>query len=213
MIAPQVTIAQDTATPALQAVLAKYVLHPDKLSAKLGPALAKLTEFYLAKMGPNPRGWPSTRFYEKFARNVRWLPGPNGVEIVILPATIKGRLVGLHRHVFGGPPITPKTVDALAIPISPVSYGKVPSDFTGQGLFLLKTPKGAYLVQAGETFSKRGLAGIGRKGGGNAERRIHASLNFLFKLVASANPRAKREALPSDQEYLDLARQVLVLSE
>ena len=196
-----IKVISDTASPALAELLAKYT--PARAAARVGPPLQKLFMTHLAALGGNSRGWPSTRFYEKFARNVRWLPMANGVTIAILPAVVNGRTVGLAQRVYGGT-ITPQTAKALAIPISPVSYGRVPSDFTG--LFLLKTPKGAYLVQSGEQIFEQTGRTVGlRKGGGNAGRRIRASLIFLFKLVASVTQDPDPDVLPTQTEINETA--------
>ena len=154
MVGTRIKIVSDTATPGLREVIASYT--PARFAARVGPALQKLTMTHLAGLGPNQRGYPTTHFYEKFARRVQWLPEPNGVSVAILPAIVNGRLTGLGLRVFGGT-ITPVTVKMLAIPISPVSYGHAPSDFPG--LFLLKTLKGAYLVQRGQSEKSGGRIG------------------------------------------------------
>ena len=197
-----IKIVSDDATPALRELMES--LTPARFAGRVGPRLAELTETHLAALGLNVKGYPSTGFYEKFARNVRWLPQPTGVAVAILPAIINGRQAGLALRVFGGT-ITPQTVNMLAIPISPVSYGHVPSDFPG--LFLLKTPKGAYLCQKGEQISEKTGRSIkaGRGQGGNAGRRIKADLVFLFKLAASVTQAGDREVLPSDDELLETA--------
>lgn len=208
MTAATLKLDLDNATPVLSARLMQ--LRPAQAARRIATRCAQLTEYHIRNMGENKRGWPSTGFYEKFARGVLGLATPGGVEILVKPAVVKGRTVSFRQHVWGGP-ITPKTVDALAIPISPVSYGKVPSDFRGKGLFLLKTPKGAYLVQHGETVSKTGQARYKQdSGGGNRSRgenglRKAASLNFLFVLKGGVNQPGKREALPSNEEYLETA--------
>ena len=195
--AVDIKVVSDTASPALAELLAKYT--PKQVADRVGPALSELFRIHLADLGKNKRGWPTTGFYQKFSDNVRWLPMANGVTIAILPAVVQGRYVGLAQRVYGGT-ITPVTAKALAIPISPVSYGRVPSDFPG--LFLLKTPKGAYLVQRGEQISeKTGRLKSGFKREGRYEkRRIRASLNFLFKLVASVTQEADPDVLPSQQD-------------
>jgi hypothetical protein len=199
-----IRVVGDTATPALQEWM--DALTPERFAARVGPAVQTLTMEHLASLGSNRRGWPSTRFYEKFARNVRWLLDERGVAVAILPAVVNGRTVGLRRIVFGGAPITPQTVTMLAIPISPVSYGHVPSDFPN--LFLLKTIRGAYLVQRGQEISEKTGRTVGaRNRGGNAGRRIRAELVFLFKLAASVNPAGNRDVLPSDEEILNTALQ------
>ena len=197
-----IKVVSDDATPALRELMES--LTPARFAGRVGPRLQELTETHLAALGPNSKGYPSTGFYEKFARNVRWLPQPNGVAVAILPAVINGRQVGLGLRVFGGT-ITPQTVDMLAIPISPVSYGHVPSDFPG--LFLLKTAKGAYLVQRGDQISEKTGRPLraGRGMGGNAGRRIAADLVFLFKLMASVTQAGDREVLPSDDELIETA--------
>lgn len=196
-----IRVVSDTATPALRAELAQ--LTPERFAGRVGPKVAELTELHLAALGGNVKGYPSTRFYEKFARNVRWLPQANGVVVGILPALVNGRQVGLRQRVFGGT-ITPQTVQFLAIPISPISYGHVPSDFPG--LFLLKTVRGAYLCQRGEMIlEKTGHTIIGRRLGGNAGRRVKTDLSFLFKLVRSVTQEGDRNVLPSDDEILTTA--------
>jgi len=200
---PNITIkiTQDTATGALVSAMAKVA--PRDLAGRVGEAGQRLVREHLAKLGPNAQGWPSTGFYEKFSDNVRWLPAEGGVYIAILPALINGRQVGLRLRVFGGT-IQPQNVDMLAIPISPVSYGHVPSDFPN--LFLLKTAKGAYLVQRGQDVSPKTGRLIGRRNpGGNAGRTLRAELNFLYKLTASVTQAGNRSVLPSDEELLQTA--------
>jgi hypothetical protein len=230
---PTIRIVSDTATPALRELMDQ--LTPARLAGRVGPKLQRLTMEHLAALGGNVKGYPSTRFYEKFARNVRWLPDERGVAVAILPAVVQGRTVGLGLRVFGGT-ITPQSVKMLAIPISPVSYGHVPSDFPN--LFLLKTIKGAYLCQKGEQISEKchvigsthavGYKRVQRlvkqadgsmqltdvrvavRGGGNVGRRVRADLVFLFKLVASVTQEGNRDVLPSDDEYLATALQAVV---
>lgn len=199
-----ITIVNDEVTPAVHDLINS--LSPARLAARIGPAVATLVEKYLGRLGPNKKGWPSTRFYEKFARNVRWTPEPDGPIIGILPALIQGRTVSLRQRVFGGP-IRPREARALAIPISPVSYGHVPADFPG--LFMIKTPKGAYLVQYGQSVGAR-TARSSRAKGGNPSRRLNASLNFLFKLSFGVNQDGDRSVLPADQDILQTAVAALV---
>lgn len=193
-----IRVQSDTATPALRDMLAG--LTPARVAARIGPPLQTLTMEHLAGLGSNVKGWPSTGFYEKFARNVRWMPDAGGVAIAILPAVIQGRVVGLRLRVFGGT-IQPTTVQMLAIPISPVSYSKVPSDFSD--LFLLRTARGAYLCQRGQQISEKTGRVIGRLGsGGRAGYKLHAEIRFLFKLQASVTQAGNRAVLPSDDDLL-----------
>ena len=201
MIGVAYKIPFDNATPALKEFLASMT--PARIGARIGPPLQRAVVEHLAALGPNVKGYPTTRFYEKFARNVRWLQDERGVAIAILPVIINGRQVGLRQRVFGGV-IRPVSAKMLAIPISPVSYGRVPSDFPN--LFLLRTPRGAYLVQRGQDISEKTGRIVGRRGmGGNAGRRLRAELNFLFKLKLSVSQAGNRNVLPGDQELLDIA--------
>jgi hypothetical protein len=183
-------------------------LTPERIAGRIGPAVQDLIEKHLAGLPPNKDGYPSTGFYEKFADNVRWVQTPSGVAVGILPAIINGRQVGIRQRVEGGP-ITPQVAYALAIPMSPVSYGHVPSDFPG--LFLIKTAKGAYLAQAGETVTKGGDIGKGNKRrlGGNVIRRRNAALNFLFKLSSGVFQKPDPTVLPTDEEIFLVAGSAL----
>ena len=200
---PTIRIESDTATPALREYLAQ--LGPERFADRVGPAVQDLVRIHLGQMGPNALGYPSTGFYDKFVDRVQWLPQENGVAVVILPADdINGRQVGLRQHVFGGTIRPTAGRKMLAIPISPVSYGHVPSDFPG--LFLLKTISAAFLCQS--QHERRAQTGrrIGRTTlGGNAGRRDGDDLVFLFVLKASVTQEGKREALPSDEEILQTA--------
>ena len=192
---------QDFATPALAAKLAKC--QPERLRAIIGRPLAEFWRDRLASLGTNHRGWPSTGFYERAARSVTHLPITNGRSFGVV---LQADHLGLRQRWKGGP-IKPVYKRALAIPISPVSYGKHPQDFPG--LFLLKTPKGAYLVQSGEQIAmdKRGrtrLSGIGRAGGGNSGRRQRASLNFLFKLSLGVNQKPDDRVVPTGDEFAEV---------
>ena len=194
-----ISLISDTATPAIKALAAG--LTPARLAERVGPALQTLTRDHLAALGPNKQDYPTTRFYEKFADQTRWLPAEYGLVIQILPAIVNGRVVGLGLRVFGGT-ITPQTVDRLAVPISPISYGHVPSDFPN--LFLVKTATGAYLCQD-QTLHKLPngrRAGFGSLGG-NAGRRNKTAdaLVFLFVLKSSVTQEGNRDVLPSNEEY------------
>ena len=116
---------------------------------------------------------------------------------------IEVKKTGVRQRLFGGV-IEPVKAEALAIPISPVSYGHLPREFPG--LFLLKTKKGAYLVQPGESISeKTGRMVINKKAGGNAGSRVHAALIFLFKLVGSVTQPPDPSVIPTDDEFTEVA--------
>lgn len=200
---------RDGVTPVLEPKLA--AMTPQAIAATAGPELQNLTRTHLGRLPRNKKGWPSTRFYDRFVDNVHFAPRPDGVLVFILPAIIHGRSVTLHQRYYGGT-LTAKTVEMLAIPISPVSYGKVPSDFPG--LFLIRTPKGAYLVQRGEGVSESGRVGplkfsFGNRPSKNESRRRAAALNFLFKLQRSVDQAGDKSILPTDEQYLDTGLRAL----
>jgi hypothetical protein len=167
---------QDLATPALQAQAAK--LTPAQITAACGEPMLDLVRRNFASLGRNKRGWPSGHFHEKWADSCRLVPLANGFAIAIGPIQVHGRLVGLNG-LLTDHTITPQTVDRLAIPIDPLAANKVPSDFKGQALFLMKTPKGAYLcIKTGK--------------GENAP------VVFLFKLMTSVDQAGRPQLLPTE---------------
>jgi hypothetical protein len=194
-----ISIIKDTATPAIRSLLRG--LTPERLAARLGPPLVKLTKDHLSALGPNKKNFPTTHFYKKFAPNVKSIPRPDGVCIAIPPAIIHGRATGLGLRVYGGA-ILPQRVSKLAIPISPLSYGRVPGDFTG--LFVVKTTKGAFLCRKDEVKRPPFTLPVG---GGHRLLTAHSSpppmteINFLFQLLGSAFQFGDRDVLPSDADY------------
>ena len=150
---------------------------------------------HLVSLGTNSRNWPTTNFWARAAKSTSWSSSGNTVLVSV-------NQIGVRQRYFGGT-ISPVKAKALAIPISPVSYGHVPRDF--QNLFLLVTKKGAYLCQYGEAISEHGNVVKGRKLGGNGGRRKRAALNFLFKLVGSVTQAADASVLPTDEQFLATA--------
>jgi len=181
-------IIRDTATPYLVDLLG--VLTPQRMAAAIGPRCARFTQQWLRGLGTNERGWPTTNFWARAAKSTSWAPVPEGALISI-------NQIGVRQRWLGGR-IEPVNAKALAIPISPVSYGHVPADFPG--LFLLRTKKGAYLVQHGAGIgaaSKTARLRQRRGMGGHAMSRADASLNFLFKLSAGVNQAGDPRVMPS----------------
>ena len=189
-----IVVTRDTANPAIDALVARMT--PQRLSAVVGPECEDLTRRHIAGLGKNKRGWPSTGFYEKAADATMWEPHPEG-------ALVRVCKLGMRQRFHGGP-ISPVHKGALAIAISPVSYGRSPSEFPG--LFLIKTPKGAYLVQYGENVEPRTSNVEPRTGkkrnelGGKGARRRSATLNFLFKLSSGVDQEADPDVLPTHAE-------------
>lgn len=194
----------DHATPAVDALLAKC--SPKRMVTILGPGLTRFTQDHLRANGHNKRDWPTTNFWADAARATTWQAAGDYLFISI-------NKIGVRQRFYGGT-IAPVKAQALAIPISPVSYGHVPKDFPG--LFLLKTKKGAYLVQAGEELNAKGKnVKRGKLAGGNVSRRNRAQLNFLFKLVGSVYQPPDPGCIPSQDELAEagLARITEALSE
>lgn len=188
---------EDFATPAIEAKMAKC--SPRRLGAIIGQTLAQFWRNRLKTFGPNKRGWPSTGFWERAARSVTHQPTNDGVLLV-------ANHQGLRQRWHGGR-IAPVRAKALTIPISPVSYGKTAADFPG--LFLLKTPKGAYLVQRdADAKGKETKKRYGHRSafmGGNVTRRQRAGVNFLFKLAFSVDQAGNPAVVPSPEEFSEIA--------
>lgn len=167
---------------------------PERLGTGAGQDVAKTWQTALRGLGSNKRGWPTTHFWAGAARSVNWQASATG-------ATVSCNQIGVRQRFHGGR-ISPVNARALTIPISPISYGHVASDFPG--LFLLKTSKGAYLAQKQEGPQKGTKETKADKGkrlrgmGGNASRRITAGLNLLFKLSGGVNQAPDPRVVPHD---------------
>lgn len=181
-------VTRDTATPYLVDLMG--ALTPQRMAAAIGPRCARFTQQWLRALGTNKYGWPSTNFWARAAKGTSWAPVDEGALISINQIGVRQRWLGGH--------IAPVNAQALAIPISPVSYGHVPSEFPG--LFLLRTKKGAYLVQHGGGIgagSKAQRMRTKRGMGGHAMSRADSSLNFLFKLSSGVNQAGDPRVMPS----------------
>lgn len=170
-------------------------LQPDHLNQVLSEPLRVFWRNRLRGLGKNKRGWPSTGFWESAARSVRAVTVPGGL-------LLSANKLGLRQRAYGGP-IKPQRARALTIPISPVSYGHRASEFPG--LFLLKTKKGAYLVQPGQQLSASGKIEPRQRGGGNNRRRIRSGLVFLFKLSAGVVQQGDDRVIPTADELTEVA--------
>ncbi len=189
---------KDDATPAIRRKIAQ--LTPQRLNEAVGNAEVVLFQNHFLSLPHNKKGWPTTNFYGRAARATNWQPHIEGTLIQVSQIGIRQR--------FKGGPITPDTKGALTIPISPVSYGHVAADF--QGLFLLKTSKGAYLVQAGQRLTASGqFRKQDKSAGGNVKRRVQAALNFLFKLCAGVEQDPDPNVLPTREQILNTATQAI----
>lgn len=186
-VALQIKTFDRGATDAVRQLEAE--LSPSKLSATFGPRCKELTRDHLKRMPRNKRGWPSTGFWEQAARATRWEPRGAGTIAIVVDK------IGARQRYLGGP-IRPQIASALTIPISPLSYGKTAKDFPGS--FLLKTPKGAYIVMYGNANGKPLKPESGRK---RARTALRGTLVFLFKLSGGVNQKPNPNVLPTPAEY------------
>ena len=190
-ITVQVDVSQTTETVA---TLARKV-DPEFVAQTIAEPMREMWVSRLKGLGTNKRGWPSTGFWEAAARDT--IAIVQGTQI-----TLRCQKVGVRQRALGGT-ITPKNAKALTIPISPVSYGRRASEFPG--LFLLRTKRGSYLVQQGESVTSSGNTRQGTGLGGNRKRRQRAGLNFLFKLASSVTQEADPRVIPSNDELTEVA--------
>ena len=192
----------DRVTPMLKALARS--LTTQRLAAAVGPACSKLVKTHLRALPSNKRGWSTTNFWSRAAKATGWQPHPDG-------AIISVNQIGVRQRWKGGM-IRPVNAKALALPCSPVSYGHVPADFPM--LFVLKTPKGAYLVQHGDEIgartSKKDKKAFKRNAGGNFKQRIEAKLNFLFKLSGGVNQAENPDVMPSREEMMATAKAAIM---
>lgn len=177
---------RDYATPAIEAKLAKC--SPARLVALVRSPLETFWRNRLRSLGTNKRGWPSTKFYERAARSVTGIAQGDAL-------TLRADHQGLRQRWLGGP-IKPVNADALTIPISSQAYGKTVADFPGA--FLIRTRKGAYIVQYGNT-----VAATPRRRGSAAGRGSH--LEFLFKLSKGVNQKGNPDVVPTNDELAEVA--------
>lgn len=200
-----IQITNDGATPLLRD-LNRIAHDPEIRKAALNASL-ELTKNYLLSLPPNKRNWPSTGFWKGAASGTSGKLTSDGFSILIdnddAPGAVKFRH---YCHINGSGTITMKD-KFLTIPISPISYGHRAKDF--QDLFLIKTPKGAYLVQSGESISASTGNAIMRRGiGGNGGRRIKANLVFLFKLAASVTQGQDLPVIPDRESYVETIKYI-----
>jgi len=177
-IGVQVTISRDDVSPALKAQLEQ--LQPRAIAKEVGEALVTTTQKHLRANGRNKRGWPSTNFWPRAARSTSWTATDDGVVISI-------NQVGVRQRFFGGV-IAPVKAKALTIPISSQAYGKTVKDFPGA--FMIKTPKGAYIVQYAGGNTAKGKF-----------KKQNATLEFLFKLMRSVTQQEDRSVIPDFVTY------------
>lgn len=182
MIARTVIDFKDRATPDLARKIS--ALQPEKLARVVGPKLRVVTRDHLKRNPRNKKGWPSTGFWEDAARSVTW-------ESDAVSVTIRINKLGVSQRYYGGV-IQAVTAKFLTIPISAQAYGKTVADFPGS--FLIRTPKGAYIVQYAGGNTAKGKF-----------KKQNATLEFLFKLKRSVKQEENRSVIPDAITYTAVA--------
>jgi hypothetical protein len=160
----------------------------------IGTAGKKLFQTHLLSLGRNKRGWPTTNFWSRAAKATSYVL--DGMRVIW---SINQQ--GVRQRYFGGR-IAPVNKKALTIPIGPDAYGKVASDFPAA--FVLRTKKGAYLVQHGTTISAKSGKIVKRTGQGFKAKRVSAFLEFLFKLVPFVDQRPNPNVLPTPDRIAEV---------
>lgn len=162
-------------------------MSPQQCAKITGPRLRQTTRDHIKRLPKNKKGWPSTGFWEDAARGTTWEALPDGVRILV-------NKLGFRQRFHGGV-IRAVARDFLTLPIAAQAYGKTVADFPGA--FLLRTRKGAYIVQYGQQLKTVTQYKIHNYGDDDVsdfrlagKRRVArfkggASLEFLFKLQAS----------------------------
>jgi len=128
---------------------------------------------------PNPYGLPKTNYYAEAADTAQYETRGNGFTVSVGTDSTdpKAKGQGLNLHYEGGT-VKPRK-KALAVPIDPLVAGIWPSEYTGNGGHLFKTPGGAL-----------GDAETGR---------------ILYMLLPQAKIPADPTVLPTDDEIANSA--------
>ena len=175
----------DPATRVVQQLHA--TIAPPPLHAAIATKVKQQVQNHLLAKGPNKKGWPSTSFYPSAAHATSATSDGTHVTVTI-------DQVGIRQRYYGGR-IAPVNAKALTIPIDPLSYGHRASEFPN--LSVVKTPKGAYLVQKPQNAHSNGRR--------EARSRAQEASRFLFKLVGSVNQLPDPSVLPSKADLLATA--------
>lgn len=184
-LATGLTLKFDGATPLIQKILADT--QPAVLGQWIGTAGKKLFQTHLLSLGRNKRGWPTTNFWSRAAKSTTFAVTGTGVVWSI-------NQQGVRQRYFGGR-IAARNKKMLTIPMGPESYGKVASDFPAA--FVLRTKKGAFLVQQGMAHSVKSKKLVKVTGKGFKPKRVSALLEFLFKLVPFVDQAPNPNVLPA----------------
>lgn len=184
---------EDSATPFLQNA-ARQLQNPLPLmqAATKAVHVRVVKHFASRQAAGNKKNWPEQKFWHggrNSVSNNTAVGSVSAMEGIVVIADLR------FIHKVTGGTITPKRKSALIIPLRAEAYalgGKGSIQGKVDGLFLLKTRKGAWLVKWKVTRvkgQKRGGFGISNEG-----------LEFWFRLVKSVDQPADPNALPAPEE-------------
>lgn len=180
-----VSITKDTLTPELQRLLAA-AKRPRTIWEAGGKSLQVEISAHLRRLQArgNAKGWPSQKFFAGKATSVEKHVGQPATTDKAAVVTISDpRFV----HRITGGTVTPKRGKYLAIPLTAEAYakaGKGSIRSSMPGLFVVKFPRGLYLVREEATT----VPGKGKT--------TSLRLLPLFKLVSKVTHRPHPEELP-----------------
>jgi hypothetical protein len=211
-VAISVDIVSDEASPALEAL--HDVLDPEVLHDAIAKSSEIVVRRHLRENGPNKKGWPTTRFWQRAAALTTSRSDEDA-------AVVSVNLEGVRQRYHGGP-IYPVNKRALTIPISREAYGKVASDF--DNAFLIETPKGKFIVRPNPKYNKEAVKRakkreaneykrilkmtdkqldryIAKQKKGPSQKRIesHQRLQWLFLLSDGVNQKPDPSVIPDDE--------------
>jgi len=176
---------KDTATPALRGLIDKCK-NTKSLHTRMATRVAVLFRKHFRNLNStnkNAKGWPRQNFWNRF-KNVTGRGDALSATVTIPDPQ------GALRHKFYGGTVRATQAKFLAIPLTAAAYvlgGRARYRDAFPNAFVLKTKKGAYLVQGGEGVHGRG------------------NIKFLAKLVKSVTHKAFPEALPTPEQILETA--------
>jgi hypothetical protein len=137
----QLRLIRDDMSPSIKKVLTET--KPEKVTSVMAKEGKKLTQRHLLAKGTNKRGWPTTNFWARAAKATSAVSNQAA-------AIVRITQIGVAQRYYGGPIVPRPPRKMLTIPIGPEAYGKTASDFPES--YILRTKKGAYIVQKGETL-------------------------------------------------------------
>lgn len=188
----QMTLGQDTATPAVQRLLTG--LRPEQLKPIVGRSAANSYKAYLTGLNaqrPNQLGGPRTNFYLSAAKGVSFQVAGDFV-VVSIPS------VGLAQRYFGG--VIKAKKKYLTIPAVPEAHGKRASEFSDLHFAFETNPSTGHvqaaLVQGERSLihTRRSKNGVKAFFAGDQERRV------VFWLARQVTQKADPSVLPYPEQ-------------